>query len=224
MEKNNQIKTTSRKILKYFIEQIFLEEKNLLLLTEADDEPADAGGLDLDAGGGEGEAEGLEDLSFGDEGDVEGEEGGDLGEGGDMDGDLGEEGDLGDEEGEGDEDLGGDLGGGLGGGGGFDFGGGDEGDMGEGPDEDKTDEEEKPKSIEDIEPPEDPIQTTVDIAVSMLDETGDDQIILNAVKSSIQKYFTNFEDAIPIIKSLWDTQHPILKVVARKLLLFIRGV
>jgi hypothetical protein len=145
------------------------------------------------------------------------EEGGDAGDPGlDVDGE--EEG--GDEAG---MDLGGGgFGGGGGSGGGFDFG----GDEGDGDEETDTEEEEPskpPPSAEDYGPPADPVQSTVEIAVNMLEETGDDQEVLNAVKASIQQNFADFNEAAPVIQQLWDTDNPILKVVARKLLLFIHG-
>ena len=40
----------------------------------------------------------------------------------------------------------------------------------------------------------------------------------------MQKYFDDFDDATPIIKSLWDTESVVLRDVARRLLLFIKGI
>lgn len=71
--------------------------------------------------------------------------------------------------------------------------------------------------------PLDPIQDTIDMAVSLSKEIGDHQIILNVIKSKMQKYFPDFDDAIPIIQGLWDTNDPNLKIVARKLIMFIKG-
>jgi hypothetical protein len=71
--------------------------------------------------------------------------------------------------------------------------------------------------------PDDPVQTVLDQAFELSQQTGDDQLILNTVKSSIQDYFSDFEEAAPVVQSLWQTEDPILRVVARKLLLFIKG-
>jgi hypothetical protein len=71
--------------------------------------------------------------------------------------------------------------------------------------------------------PEDPVKDTIDIALKLTKEIGDNQIILNVVKSKMQKYFADFSDAVPIIQGLWDTNDPNLKIVARKLIMFIQG-
>jgi hypothetical protein len=200
----------SKRLIKKLIETYVNEAFDSLLLNEQEEE-LDLSGAD-DAGDA---ADDLGDLDIG--GGSGGEEGGELDLGG------GEEGDLDADEGE--EDLEGDMGddfsGGAGGGfsGGGDFGG-DDGDFG---DEEDTDEEEGDSVPDQIEISDDPVQAATDIAINMLEETGDDNVILSAVKASIQKNFENFNDAVPIVKSLWDTEHPILKVVARKLLLFIQG-
>ena len=206
-----------KKLIEAYVNDVFNNTSHVLLGEQEDE---------LDLGGGGGEADDLGDLDIG------GDEGGDLGGddlgGGDEGGDLdlgGDEGGLEGEEGE--EDLGDDMGGDFGGGGGGGFGGGggmgddggdfgDEGEEGEGED----DGEEEPAEVE---LPDDPVQAAVNIAINMVKETGDDNRILAAVKGSVQQNFGNFNDALPIIKSLWDTEHPILKVVARKLLLFIQG-
>jgi len=59
--------------------------------------------------------------------------------------------------------------------------------------------------------------------VALRGETGDHQLILNSVKASIQDYFANPDDAEEVITGLWDTDDALLRVVARKLLLFIKG-
>jgi hypothetical protein len=163
-----------------------------------DDEPGDEGGLDLDAGdeGDFGDAEGGLDLDAGAE--------------------EGEEGDF--------DDAGGDFGGG---GGGFGGGGGGFGDFGDDEgegleDDEEAAEEETEAAIEELIP-EDPVQAIVDEAVAMLEITEDDQEILNSVKASIQKYFENFDEATPVIYELYNTKSPVLLLVARKLLQFLKG-
>lgn len=208
-------RSTIKKLIESFVDEAF-EDSRLFLEAEDDEldlgggaggEADDLGDLELDAGGEEGEDFGDGDLDGGGEMDLDG--GGDL-EGGeegeeDLDGDMG-------------DDFGGGGGGGFAGGGGM---GGDEGfDDSDGAGEADDAEGDLPQEVE---LPADPIQAAVDIAINMLEETGDDNKILSAVKASIQGNFESFSDATPIIKSLWDTEHPTLKVVARKLLLFIQG-
>lgn len=207
------------------------------------------GELNLDASS-EG-ADDLGDLSLdsgeSDDAGIEGDSGGDLDAGTDAEasvdgatgapGEAGGEGDAAGGEGdlEGDEgDLaGGDIGGGDFGGGGFggfgggggssgggmagdSEGGGMEGDSAE--DAGATGEEGVGFDLED-----DPVHASVELAKSMLDSTGDDQKILNSMKASIQKNFESFDEGLPVIQALWDTDHPVLKIVARKLLFFIKG-
>ena len=206
-----------KKLIESYVDEAFrtssgaLEEAENDELDLGDDSGADSGGLD-DLGGGDGDVE-------------TGDDGGELdlgGEGGGLDG-----GAVG-EDGEGEEGFEDDLGGDLGGGGGGGFGGG-AGDFGGGDDfgGDETgegdDAEDESSTPEVVDLPDDPVQAAVNIAINMLEETGDDNQILAAVKGSIQGNFENFRDAEPIITSLWATDHPILKVVARKLLLFIAG-
>lgn len=109
-----------------------------------------------------------------------------------------------------------------GGGGGSKFG--DEGQSGT--DADEPEEEELASTIgpEDVEIPADPVMAIVDDAITMLNQTKQPQVILAGVKSSIQKYFPEIEDATPVIKSLWDTEDVVLRDVARRLLLFIKGI
>ena len=166
-------------------------------------------------------------------GDVPGEEGagGDLDLAGDIDlggGDLGGEGLPGEEnlEGEeGEEGLddfggGGSFGGLGGGGGGF----GDDGEPGL--DSDQEEEEGLLTTVgpEDVEIPSDPVGAITDDAIQMLAQTRQTQPILRNVKAQIQKYFDDFEDATPVVKALWDTEDLVLRDVARRLLLFVRGV
>lgn len=202
-----------KKIIENYINEVF-ENFNLL---EQDDEDSQTPELDLggaDTGGDEGGDTGELDLGGGETG------GEDLGnEGEDGTGDLEGEGDDGDLSGDGADDLGGGSFGGGGGFGGSEDLGGEEDNAGE----EDTAEEEGNNEPEEVELPDDPIQAAVDIAIDMLDETGDDNRILSAVKGSIQRNFENFEDAVPVITSLWQTEHPVLKVVARKLLTFIQG-
>jgi len=218
----------TRRLIQKLIESIIdktLADPRIFLVKEAEEGEVggaadDLGDLDaaIDDTGGE-----AGDLEGGGEGDVDG--GGELDFGGGAGGDAG--GDFEGEEGE--EDLDGDMeggfgggSGGFGGGGGFGGAGGDEGDFGEEEGEGEEGDDEMPEPQE-VELPADPVQATVDLAINMLEETGDDQQILNAVKASIQGNFENYSDSVPVIKSLWDTEHPTLKVVARKLLLFIKG-
>lgn len=69
----------------------------------------------------------------------------------------------------------------------------------------------------------DPVQMVVNIAKDLRTKTGDSQQILNTVKAAIQEKFQNFDDASAIIQLLWETGEPVLQVVARKLILFIKG-
>jgi hypothetical protein len=188
----------------------------------ADGEDVDLGGLDSspegDLGGVEGDLGGGDASGAGDFGSA--------GAGGDaVGGDLGgAEGDLAGDEGEG----GGDLGGGGGGfGGGFGGGGGGFGDDGDlGADGDGEVEEEDTASTfgpEDLEAPEDPVAEIVSQAISQLGDTREPQKILRQIKASIQRHFSDAEEAAPVIKSLWDTEDPTLRDVARRLLLFIKG-
>jgi len=212
---------------KAYILRLIEEEVNRFLLEQEETpapeptEPAtDAGsGGDLDLGDEGGDAEDGGDLDLGgDTGD-----GGDLDLGGDLGSDAGLEGEDGDLEG-GDGDFGGDFGGGggfSGGGGGFDFG--DDGDMGLEPDEEGEENTLGVIGPEDVEIPDDPVMAITDDAISMLNQTRNPTHILKNVKASIQKYFGDFEDATPIIKTLWDTEDVTLRDVARRLLLFIKG-
>lgn len=207
----------SKLLIKKLIESYVNEAFDSLLLEQEEDLDL-SGGDDTVDDTASGEADDLGDLDIGGDLGDDGETGGELDLGGDEEGDL--DADEGEEDLEG--DMGSDFSGGAGGGfsGGGDFGG-SEGDFGE---TEEDSEEEAGDSVPDqIKLPDDPVQAATDIAISMLEETGDDNVILSAVKASIQKDFENFNDAVPIVKSLWDTEHPILKVVARKLLLFIQG-
>ena len=126
-------------------------------------------------------------------------------------------------------DLGGSSGGGFGGGGGLGGGGGGGGggpsDSDSSSDDDTTGSEDEESSAETMDSmlPDDPVQATIDMAIDLSKTHGDHQIILNAVKSNIQKTFESFDEAIPVIQGLWATQDPNLRVVARKLIMFIRG-
>jgi hypothetical protein len=114
------------------------------------------------------------------------------------------------------------FGGGGGSSGGFDFGGDSETDS-EGSEE-QNGEQTQSNALADSEAEiSDPITTVVDIAKELRMKTGDAQQILNSVKSAIQERFNNFDEALPIIQSLWDTNEPVLQVVARKLIMFIKG-
>jgi len=77
---------------------------------------------------------------------------------------------------------------------------------------------------EDVEMPDDPVMAVADEAIELLKITRQPNVILKSVKSSLQKYFSDFEEATPVIKVLWDSEDPTLRDVARRLLLFIRGI
>jgi hypothetical protein len=92
-----------------------------------------------------------------------------------------------------------------------------------------ADEPEEEKTIstvgpEDVEIPADPVMAIVDDAIQLLNQTKQPQVILQTVKGQIQRYFTEIEDATPVIKNLWDTEDVVLRDVARRLLLFIKGI
>ena len=70
---------------------------------------------------------------------------------------------------------------------------------------------------------DDPTIETIKSAKELSNKFGDPQIILNSVKSNIQKYYDDPMDAIEIVSQLWDTEDPKLRLVASKLLMFIRG-
>lgn len=122
----------------------------------------------------------------------------------------------------GDTGGGGGFGGGFGGGGGFSFG--DSGDEGLNPDDEAEEETGTTVGPEDVEMPDDPVMAIADEAINMLKTTRQPSVILKTVKSSIQRYFNDFEDATPVIKALWDSEDVVLRDVARRLLLFIRGI
>lgn len=69
----------------------------------------------------------------------------------------------------------------------------------------------------------DPVQAIVGIAKNLRTKTGDAQQILNSVKAAMQEKFNNHEDAVSVIQYLWETDDQVLQVVARKLILFIKG-
>lgn len=147
--------------------------------------------------------DGLEDAA----GDTEGEDGESSG---DSDFDFGSMG--------GSSSGGGSSGGGFGSGSAF----GDLGDSDSETDETDTESEENnTSSVEEIST--DPVQAVVDIAADLRTKTGDAQQILNTVKAAIQEKFVNFDDAVEVIQTLWDTEEPVLQIVARKLILFIKG-
>lgn len=137
-------------------------------------------------------------------------------------GDLGVEGEPGAEGETGEDTAGG--GGGFtgGGGGGFSFS--NDGESGLTPDDEDEEETVTTVGPEDVEMPDDPIMAIADEAVNMLKTTRQPNVILKSVKSSIQRYFSDVEDATPVIKALWDSEDVVLRDVARRLLLFIRGI
>lgn len=208
-------------IYKKYIRQLIEEEVSKTLLEQeltpeepAVDAPAPgATGVDAPEGGGE---EIDVDLGGAEEGlDLGGEEGEGL-EGAEGEGLEGEEGE------EGAEDFGGGGLGGFGGGGGFSFGGSGE----EGLEPDSEEEEATATTVgpEDVELPDDPVMKIADEAVKLLKTTREPDVILKSVKASIQRYFEDFDEATPVIKALWDTEDLALRDVARRLLLFIRGI
>jgi hypothetical protein len=204
--------------LKILIEKIVSDQFSLLM--EKDDtameaEPVDAAEPDMDFEGGDDIAGGLEDLA----GDV------DLDTASDAEGLEGEDGLEGDEDG-GMEDFGGGSGGfgGGGGGGGFGSGGLSFDDDSEDSDSETGSEDENSEQQDQFaDLSADPVLAVVEAAKEMRKRTGDSQQILNNVKAGIQEKFANFDDAGAVIEMLWDTQEPVLQVVARKLILFIKG-
>jgi len=217
-------------IYEKYIKQLIEEEINRSLLEqdlpveEPADTPADVPAPDAGAAGEAGapEAGGEEiDLDIGAEGgDIDLDVGGAAGglEGGELGGDLE------DTEGvEGEEGLdvaGGGFGGGFGGGG-FSFG--SDGEPGLTPDDEEEADTVTTVGPEDVEIPDDPYMAITDEAINLLKTTRQPEVILKSVKSSIQRYFDEFDDATPVIKTLWDTEDITLRDVARRLLLFIKG-
>jgi len=225
---------------KTFIKRLIEEEVNRLLEQDKppkaddakpDDTTADTGG---DLGGDDTAAA---DAAGGDTGDLGADIGGAVGGGsggglgGDA-GDLGTDADVGD-----DADAGTEMptsSGGFGGTKSFDFGSSgskgvvpDDGDSDDsndsGPDSGKEKDKATTIGPEDVEAPIDPVMTIVDDAIKLLDVTQAPQDILKNVKYAIQQYFNNFDEATPVIKALWDTENVVLRDVAKRLLIFMRG-
>jgi hypothetical protein len=190
------------------------------------DTPDDEAGTDIsgDAGGDD-----IGDIDLGDAGGGAGGMGGGAGGGGI--GDLGDGTETTDDA-ETMDDVGGGSGfGGFGGKKSFDFGSSGSADGLIPDDADDSGEENTGKEKdtattvgpEDVGMPADPVMATVESAIKMLDTTQTAAPILNNVKYSIQKYFNNFDDATPVIKALWDTEDVLLRDVAKRLLIFMRG-
>lgn len=210
--------TTNKEKMQRLIERIVYESYTLSEQEETQDN--DMGGNDSESAGGDADA-------------AESDMGLDLDAaatdlGGETD-DIGlDDADMGDE----------DFGAMGGGGGGFNLGGGGGG--GASPfedsldtagDEDTGDEEvasEAEPVFNALEPgesllPEEPAKEILNVAIALRGETGNHQLILNSVKALIQDYFEKPEDAEEVIIALWQTDDSLLRVVARKLLLFIKG-
>jgi hypothetical protein len=112
--------------------------------------------------------------------------------------------------------------GGLGGGGSFGGGPSSGGDSG-GDASAEPAKSEGPEGMTQDATPEDPVTSTVEMAIKLSGETGDPQNVLNAVKHNVQKYFSDSDDATEIVFGLWDTGDPSLQSVAYKLLMYIEG-
>jgi len=221
----------SKNLIKRLIEEefkrrLFEQQKDVETDTTSTDTDtsSDTGDLDLSSGdAGDNSTEGVLDLggdssTSGDDGLSQGGStaGGELG-----DNITGEDGDLGDDSG-----FSGGSGGGFSGrsgGGGFDFGGAG-GEAGLEPDEEEEENLVSTVGPEDVEIPTDPVLSITNDAIELLNQTKEPAKILKNIKSSMQKYFDDFDDATPIIKSLWDTESVVLRDVARRLLLFIKGI
>jgi hypothetical protein len=210
---------------------MFTDKKNLIRLIEeavekalleqeepAETPPPEAAAAEAEPGAATADVPADLDLSAGGEADIGAPGGADADVGlGDLEPDTeGEDGDIG-------SAAGGGFAGGFSGGGGGGFSFGDDGAAGI--DADQPEEEATVSTIgpEDVEIPADPVMAIVDDAIQMLNQTRNPQTILKNTKSSIQRYFPEFEDASPVIKSLWDTEDVVLRDVARRLLLFIKG-
>lgn len=220
---------------KLILRRLIEEEVNRLFEQE-DPPPADAAvagtdAPDEEAGTDIGDAAGGDDLGDIDLGDAGGGTGGMGGAGAGGLGDLGD-GTEATDDAETMDDMGGGSGfGGFGGKKSFDFGSSGSADGLIPDDADDSGEENTGKEKdtattvgpEDVGMPADPVMATVESAIKMLSTTQTAAPILNNVKYSIQKYFNNFDDATPVIKALWDTEDVLLRDVAKRLLIFMRG-
>jgi len=216
--------STHKKYIQQLIEEEinrFLQEQDLPAEEPAPETPAPEAGVEAPPAAPEAGAE-APDLEPGAEPGTEipGAEGGVPGEpglpGAEGEGIEGAEGE------EGGEDLGGGGFAGGFGGGGFSFG--SKGEPGLTPDDEEEADTVTTVGPEDVEIPDDPVMAIADEAINLLKTTRQPNVILKSVKSSIQKYFDDFEDATPVIKALWDSEDVTLRDVARRLLLFIRGI
>lgn len=119
-------------------------------------------------------------------------------------------------------------GGGFGGGRGKSFGGGDFGkdddETGLKPDDSAEKDTATTVGPEDVEIPNDPVMSIANDAIEMLNHTRQPGPILQNVKHSVQRYFPEPSAAAPIIKALYDTEDLVLRDVARRLMMFIKGI
>jgi hypothetical protein len=215
-----------RRLIEEEVERLFeQEDPTAEPAAAAEPDAGDDVGADVDTAA-DGEAD-VGDIDLGGAAGGGGMSGGGIG-------DLGDGTDVGGDDAEGMDDAAAGGGSGFGGFGGkksFDFGssgsaGGLVPDDGDEASEENTGQEKDTATTvgpEDVQMPADPVLATVESAIKMLDTTQTAAPILNNVKYSIQKYFNNFDDATPVIKALWDTEDVLLRDVAKRLLIFMRG-
>jgi hypothetical protein len=214
----------SNKHVKRLLENFVNEIINNSLITEAEpaDEPEAAtdtpdSGEDSSADDVSDSTDGIDLGSTGDDSGSTDESGDDTVDGESTDSDSDAE----------DFDLGGGGGGGFslsGGGGGAGSGGGldlsDDSDTVESDDSTDTDTETSEEPVDDTLP-EDPNEFIIKSAKDMLKNTSDHNQILASIKANIQNKLNSWEDAEQIVYDLWETDEPILKMVASKLLMFV---
>lgn len=124
---------------------------------------------------------------------------------------------------EGTDTTGGDMGSGGGGFGGFGGGGGGGGapaDDAPGGD-DSGDTEDTGDAGGD--PEGDPIENMVSSAQELLNQTQDPMLILKSLKGQIQAVFEQPENALGVVKALYDTKDSVLMSVAQRLYLFLKS-
>lgn len=117
--------------------------------------------------------------------------------------------------------TGGDTSGSFGG-----FGGGGGGGGGGAPEDDAApagegDSEEGSEASED--PEGDPIENMVSGALELLNQTQDPALILKSLKGQIQAVFEQPENALGVVKALYDTKDSVLMSVAQRLYLFLKS-
>lgn len=68
----------------------------------------------------------------------------------------------------------------------------------------------------------DPIESLVSDATELLNQTQDPNLIFKDMKQKIQSNFDQPENALGLVKALYDTHQPVLQSVAEKLYLFLK--